>query len=311
MRSAARSAVILLFLFFLPLINRVQAATFSLTPDTKTLNPTDTLTVELKIDTAGQDVIDAEALLTFDPTILEFQSVNASPFFPIVRHNVSDDGTLAILGSIEPSGSLKKSSGAERYATLTFKALVGGDASLAFVCNAGGLSDSNILTRDPSDSKKVVDIINCSSLKDGNYTVTGPTGPPQPTKTATTPAPIDPTCDQCGYCKGAQKPKDWDQCKACIGKDGKTWTAIGCVPTSAGGFVQSILRFVLPLAGALSFLGILFGGFIFVTSAGDPIKLAQGKSTLIGSIGALLLIIFAIFLLRFVGFNVLGLPGFK
>ncbi len=90
------------------------------------------------------------------------------------------------------------------------------------------------------------------------------------------------------------------------------WTPIGCIGTEAGqagGLVSVILLFVISIAGGLAFLGFLAGGFMILTAQGDPLRITSGKNTVIGSIGALILILFSVFLLQFIGVTIIGLPG--
>ena len=128
------------------------------------------------------------------------------------------------------------------------------------------------------------------------------------------------TCDLCGFCEGGIKPPDYDKCVSCLYsnpgppptalRSGVSFTVIGCLPTSPAAFIQKVLELTTAIAGGISFLLLLFGGFKILTSAGDPVRLASGKSLVISSIAALLLILFAVFLLRFIGFEILRIPGF-
>lgn len=99
------------------------------------------------------------------------------------------------------------------------------------------------------------------------------------------------------------------QCESCL-TAGNAWTAIGCVPTSPGGFVQTILGFGLGIAGGIAFLLILSGGFQIMTSAGNPEQLNAGRELVGSAIAGLLMIIFSVFLMRFIGYDVLRIPGF-
>lgn len=123
------------------------------------------------------------------------------------------------------------------------------------------------------------------------------------------------TCDLCGKCEGSTAPSDYDQCVECIYessgevKSGYSWTILGCVPTSAGGFTQTVLQFVSAIAGGLSFIVFLFGSFKVLTSSGDPEQISSGKSLIASSIIAVLLIVFSVFILRFVGVELLKIPG--
>ncbi|MBI4137064.1 hypothetical protein HY469_03285 [Candidatus Roizmanbacteria bacterium] len=143
--------------------------------------------------------------------------------------------------------------------------------------------------------------------------------------------PVDaqiPACDQCGYCKGGQEPTDYTQCLQCVYdydldpsatlpvglpnpvKD-KTWTVIGCVETTPGGFAIKALQFVTTISGGIIFIILLYGSFLVLTSAGDPVQLTRGKSMIRSGIVALLLILFSVIILRFIGVNLLQIPGFE
>ena len=64
------------------------------------------------------------------------------------------------------------------------------------------------------------------------------------------------------------------------------------------------------LAGGIAFLLILFGGFQILTSAGNPEKLNEGRELVSSAVAGLLLIIFSVFLLRLIGYDILRIPGF-
>lgn len=105
-----------------------------------------------------------------------------------------------------------------------------------------------------------------------------------------------------------------NECKACFkGEDSNgpgTWTAIGCLPTDTAKFMGILMQFAVGIAGGIAFLLIIFGGFQILTSAGNPEQLNGGKELVTSAVAGLLLIIFSIFILRLIGVNILGLPGF-
>lgn len=87
-------------------------------------------------------------------------------------------------------------------------------------------------------------------------------------------------------------------------------TALGCIDVSSGsGLVTTILRFATGIGGGLALALILFGVFIVTTSAGNPDKLRQGKEIITSAIIGLIFILLSIFLVNFIGINILGLPG--
>jgi len=89
------------------------------------------------------------------------------------------------------------------------------------------------------------------------------------------------------------------------------WTAFGCIDTNPSSFIGSVLKVAIGIGGGIAFLLILFGGFQILTSAGNPEQLTAGRELVTSAITGLLLVIFSIFLLRLVGFNILGIPGFS
>jgi len=119
-----------------------------------------------------------------------------------------------------------------------------------------------------------------------------------------------PACDPCGFCVGGQKPTDWDQCSACLAQEGKNWTILGCIPNSPGGFIQIVLQTAVKMIGGIAFLAFLYGGFLLLTSSGEVQKITQGKTILMSAIVGLLMVVFAVFLLRLIGLEILKIPGF-
>jgi hypothetical protein len=98
-------------------------------------------------------------------------------------------------------------------------------------------------------------------------------------------------------------------CTSCENRQG-IWTAFGCLPTTSGEFVTTLLQFGSGIAGGIAFLLIIIGGFQIVMSAGNPEKLNEGKELITSAIVGLLFIIFSIFLLKLIGVDILAIPGF-
>lgn len=88
-------------------------------------------------------------------------------------------------------------------------------------------------------------------------------------------------------------------------------TAIGCIPTDPSLFIGKFLGLGIGIAGGIAFLLILFGGFQILTSAGNPEQLNAGRELVGSAVTGLLLIIFSVFLLRLIGYDILRIPGFK
>ena len=105
--------------------------------------------------------------------------------------------------------------------------------------------------------------------------------------------------------------EDVGKCNACMqGKDNtKTWTAIGCIAADPNDLLGGIIKLGMGVAGGIAFLLILFGGLQIMTSAGNPEQLNAGRELVSSAIIGLILIIFSIFILRFIGVNIIGIPG--
>lgn len=136
---------------------------------------------------------------------------------------------------------------------------------------------------------------------------------------ADTPVPTSqPTCDLCGWCnpQTSPKPPNWNQCNSCLYQPDGTprehtyYTAIGCLSTQSDLFIKSILSVVFGIAGGIAFLAVLGGSAIVLTSTGNPERIQSGKDMITSSIFGILLILFSVFLLRTVGFDILKIPGF-
>lgn len=63
------------------------------------------------------------------------------------------------------------------------------------------------------------------------------------------------------------------------------------------------------IGGGIALLLILVAGFQIMTSNGIPEKIQAGKELMTSAITGLLLLIFSVFILRFIGVDVLGLKG--
>ena len=89
-------------------------------------------------------------------------------------------------------------------------------------------------------------------------------------------------------------------------------TAVGCIPfTNTNDFTGRIFKWALGIGGGIAFLLIVYGGFLVMTSTGNPDRLEEGKGVITAAISGLILLIFSVFILKFLGVNILGLPGFS
>lgn len=89
-------------------------------------------------------------------------------------------------------------------------------------------------------------------------------------------------------------------------------TAIGClnVLSSPEDFLGQLLGWGVGVGSGIAFILIVYAGFMIMTSAGNPERLKAGQELLTSAISGLILLIFSIFALRFIGMDILGLCRF-
>lgn len=84
-------------------------------------------------------------------------------------------------------------------------------------------------------------------------------------------------------------------------------TALGCLPTDPQTFIYKITPWAIGIGAGIAFLLGLYGSLMIVISAGDPEKMQAGKEIITSAIAGSLLIIFAVFILRIIGVDILKL----
>jgi hypothetical protein len=97
----------------------------------------------------------------------------------------------------------------------------------------------------------------------------------------------------------------------CPGGGNGFMTAIGCIPVdSPQAFVSFVLRWAMGIAGGIALALIGYSGIMITTSMGNPQKLQAGKELLTAALMGLALLLFGVFALRFIGVDILKIPGF-
>lgn len=86
-------------------------------------------------------------------------------------------------------------------------------------------------------------------------------------------------------------------------------TEVGFICTNPEGLVKDILTLALGVAGGVALILMLIGGGMYVMSSGNPEKTEEAQKILTAAISGALLIFFSVFLLKFVGVDLLGIPG--
>ena len=88
-------------------------------------------------------------------------------------------------------------------------------------------------------------------------------------------------------------------------------TAIGCIPVSdTNVFMGWILGWAIGVGGGIAFLLIVYASFMVMTSQGNPERLKAGQELLTSAISGLVLLIFSVFILKFIGVDILKLDQF-
>lgn len=75
--------------------------------------------------------------------------------------------------------------------------------------------------------------------------------------------------------------------------------------------INKIVNYSTGIGGAIAFILIVIGGFQIIFSSGNPERVKAGKEMITSAIAGLLLIIFAVFILRLIGYDILRIPGFE
>jgi hypothetical protein len=96
---------------------------------------------------------------------------------------------------------------------------------------------------------------------------------------------------------------------ACLANE--TLTDFGCIPNSPVGFVEKFYGIGLGIIGGVALLGIIYGGYLTLTSQGNLMQLEKGKRYLSSSIAGVLLAVFALLFIQVVAVNILQIPGFS
>jgi len=84
-------------------------------------------------------------------------------------------------------------------------------------------------------------------------------------------------------------------------------SGLGCLPTDPQTFINMVTPWAIGIGAGIAFLLGLYGALMIVISAGDPEKMQAGRELITSAVAGLLLIVFAVFILRIIGVDVLKL----
>lgn len=102
----------------------------------------------------------------------------------------------------------------------------------------------------------------------------------------------------------------YGECVGCALSGGYP-SAIGCLPLdNVGKFIaETVFGIGLSIAGAICLLCIIYSAIMLQTSQGSSEQVEKARKTLIQCLSGLVFIIFSIFILRFIGVNLLRIYG--
>jgi hypothetical protein len=95
------------------------------------------------------------------------------------------------------------------------------------------------------------------------------------------------------------------------GKCPSLTTAIGSIKTEPGDFITNLLRILLSISGGIALIIIIYAGYRFMISRGDPEAIGHAKELMTSAIIGLLFLIFSLVILEVIGVDILQLPGFS
>jgi LPXTG-motif cell wall-anchored protein len=158
---------ICLFIYFFILVGGVHAAYMKFDKTTVSVSAGSTFTIDAQVDAGSDQITSVDMWILYDPTLLEAQTASVGAFFPAVTNNITS-GKVYIAGLVTDPGTYKTGSGT--VATITFKGLKNGTATLTYDCRTDVSNSSKVIKNavDPSN------IIVCS--QNGTSVVTIGTG---------------------------------------------------------------------------------------------------------------------------------------
>lgn len=87
-------------------------------------------------------------------------------------------------------------------------------------------------------------------------------------------------------------------------------TDLGCIPTDPVGFVSKFYSIGLGIVGGVAILSIIYGGYVLMTSRGNPAEIDKGRRAIMYAIIGLLLAVFGYVFTQVITVDILHIPGF-
>lgn len=149
-----------------------SAALFRFSPNSGELS--DSTEIQIVIDTEGESVESAAAVVSFDPTQVEIVELYEGSFFDDISVDNSQSGEVAITGTLN-IGDVEGKTGTGTFATMTISPkITSGNIALYFRCSSAEMDDSNILDIEGTDLLATDE--QCARNVQGSYTVSTTSG---------------------------------------------------------------------------------------------------------------------------------------
>ncbi len=143
--NEVRFLLLLFFLFFLPI--DIQAATLDISSDSTSISSGETLSVDIIVDTEGEDSAGADLVIDYDSSILDFTGdIIWHNIYPQLVDQTYDDDQISLHGVSNP-GSYYNGTGS--IVTINFDVLKDSATELTFYyLGQGNTVDTNIASGD-------------------------------------------------------------------------------------------------------------------------------------------------------------------
>jgi|GEM_PF-5544347 len=150
------------------------AASLTISPGTSSMTSQESRTFTISIQTDGNDVFGADAIISYPVSAFEYVSAQNGSFFSDFAHAVDTaNGIISLHGYF--SSLFETKNGTGTLATFILKAKqTNGNATVSFVCGSGSQS-SQVLNADGQN------IVSCSALNQSSITFTSTNPTPTPT----------------------------------------------------------------------------------------------------------------------------------
>lgn len=196
----------LCFLSFFFEATSVSAAYLYFSPATKTAANQESISVDILVNTEGEQISAADAYIEYNNSLLSVQSVQNKSYFPYQTHAITGN-RIALRGLVFDAETYVTGTGT--MATITFQVLAEGTGRLTFFCDKNVSSTSRIVKNDTT----ATNLIDCSRNGSMALTVAGPSATPTPTPTPSltpTPTPCLPSTAGDADCNGVANLTDFE-----------------------------------------------------------------------------------------------------